>query len=89
MVLHAASQFRRLCRGFSTVSETAAWVWCEHKDVSPSLRVFWGAFGLQSAEKGPNSRDDPGVDGPTVSPVKEPLSALLLSLIAYLCLIIF
>lgn len=93
MVLDAASHFREVCRGFSRVSQTTAWICCWHKDVSPYLRVFRGAFGLQSIEKGPNSRHDPGMDSATVSPVKEPLCALLLSWIIMLsftyCLIIW
>lgn len=39
------------------------------EDLPLALRVFWGAAELQSAEKGANSREDPGMDGPTVSPV--------------------
>lgn len=79
--LYAASQSCKVCRGFSASFEATAWIWCKHKDVSPSLRVFWGTFGLQSAEKGPNSRHNPGMDSSTVSPVKDLLCTWLLSIV--------
>lgn len=43
-------------------------LWSNREDLPLALRVFWGAAGLQSAEEGANSREDPGMDDPTVSP---------------------
>lgn len=71
MVLSAAPQVCGVCRDFPALSEATAWMRCSRRDVSPTLRVFRGAGGLQSAEKGPNSKHDPGVDGSTVSPATE------------------
>lgn len=73
-LLHAAAAHPcGLHRGVCAVFESpAAWMWRGHTDVPPSLLVFWGACGLQSAEKGPNSWEDPGMDCPTVSPLCVP-----------------
>lgn len=40
------------------------------EDLPLALRVFWGPGGLQSDEEGPNSREDPGMDDPIVSPAR-------------------
>lgn len=72
--LSAASQSGEVCRVFSAVRGTGAWIGGPRWDVPPSLRVFWGTCGLRSGEKGPNSRHDPGVDSPAVSPREESLS---------------
>lgn len=63
-------QFGEFCGCFSAGVEAPVRIRRKHKDVSASLRVFWGAFGLQSTEKGPVARHHPGMDSPTVSPVK-------------------
>lgn len=70
VLLRAASHLDEVCRGFSPRTGAGAGV-----RVPPFLLLFWGTRGLQSTEKGPNSRRDPGVDSPTVSPLSEPLCA--------------
>lgn len=69
-LLHAATQFCGLCRGSDHLLGSPARSWSSREDLPVALRVFRGAAGLQSAEEGPNSREDPGMDGPTVSPLR-------------------
>lgn len=68
-LLHAASQFCGLCRGSVDILGAPLRFWSNREDLPLALRVFWGLAGLQSSEKGANSREDPGMDDPTVSPV--------------------
>lgn len=68
--LHAASLFCGLGRGSVAPLGAPGRLWGHREDLPLALRVFWGPGGLQSAEEGPNSREDPGMDGHTVSPAR-------------------
>ena len=68
-LLHAASQFSWLFRGSVDVLGAPVHFWSNREDLPLALRVFCFAGGLQSAEEGANSKEDPGMDHPTVSPM--------------------
>lgn len=67
-LLHAATQVCGLCRGSVDLLGAPVRFGSNREDLPLALRVFRGAAGLQSAEEGAHSREDPGMDDPTVSP---------------------
>lgn len=70
MPLHAASLFCRLRRGSVAFLGAPVRVWSHREDLPLTLRVFRGSGGLQPTEEGANSRKDPRMDDPTVSPAR-------------------